>query len=290
MAANLIRFKCLSEHTPSAVNICTYTMAAETTSPAAWLQGITQGRQAAAEWTAGQAQQSVPKTDITLSSGIKNEPVGQIAVRVRAAERQRGAECVRERASECERKQSAKFIAESPFWRNWWSEKLKDSRGWSHKQQASAGNTNVACAKEREGEKQGERESETTAATNCKKCRALATPQNSSIASPARGELPPLVACCFLLLYFCAFSSTRRLNLKSSWECAYIPLTSRARTHTHPHTHIHTHRECGSHLNANATTGNETDNATYLSLYLRLWFRLWLQAISLLFLLLLCLL
>lgn len=29
MAANLIRFKCLSEHTPSAVNICTYTMAAE---------------------------------------------------------------------------------------------------------------------------------------------------------------------------------------------------------------------------------------------------------------------
>lgn len=52
------------------------------------------GRQAAAEWTAGQAQQSVPKTDITLSSGIKNEPVGQIAVRVRAAERDRERESV----------------------------------------------------------------------------------------------------------------------------------------------------------------------------------------------------
>lgn len=141
------------------------------------------------------------------------------------------------------------------------------------------------CVRQREkGVKQGERESETTAATNCKKCRALASPKTH----PLRGELPPLVACCFLLLYFCAFSSTRRLNLKSSWECAYIPLTSRARTHTHTPTHPHTHiqTECGSHLNANATTGNETDNATYLSLYLRLWFRLWLQAISPLFLLL----
>lgn len=51
-----------------------------------------------AEWTAGQAQQSVPKTDITLSSGIKNEPVGQIAVRVRAGKRQRQGESERERA------------------------------------------------------------------------------------------------------------------------------------------------------------------------------------------------
>lgn len=85
-SGDLIRF---SYTTLSAFNICTCTMARADTALRV-LQGIT-----------GQAQQSVPKTDITLSSGIKNEAGGQIA----AAKRQRGTE--REKARERERERES---------------------------------------------------------------------------------------------------------------------------------------------------------------------------------------
>jgi len=99
-----------------------------------------------------------------------------------------------------ERKQSAKFIVESPFWCNWWSEKLKDSRG-----QLVAANTN--------GVVDGGAEATAVVKWECH-------PQIQTNTTPLQDRhLLALdfaaAACCFLLPSFSVLLSRgNRLNIK----------------------------------------------------------------------------